>query len=99
MELTLEKALDIAIELWAWMAETGRRNKESWPGWKEYDEMEAHCPLCEYAGECELCPLGERHRHCHNTAYGDWVFADRKAERKKYAAQFLEQLKEVRNEM
>lgn len=47
-KLTKKKALEICIELWTWLAETGSEYKFDWPGWKEYGDIWAHCPCCEY---------------------------------------------------
>lgn len=46
MKLTKEKAIEISIELWEWLAETGMEKRE-WVGWMKYGEMEYECPLCE----------------------------------------------------
>ncbi|GAH13108.1 unnamed protein product, partial [marine sediment metagenome] len=66
MRLTKKKAIEIAIELWTWLAETGAKYKGDWVGWEEkYGEMEADCPFCEYSDrwgddECESCPYFQR---------------------------------------
>lgn len=49
MELTKEKAIDISIELWTWLAETGEAKKSAWPGWGKYNKIINNCPLCEYS--------------------------------------------------
>lgn len=62
MKLTKEKAVDIAIELWTWLAETGEESKHNWPGWEIYGGMYMDCPLCDYTsrysgGICMGCPI------------------------------------------
>ena len=50
MRLTQKLALKITLELWTWLAETGRK-KGRWPGWKEYGGIRAFyegCAFCEY---------------------------------------------------
>lgn len=94
MRLTKLKALDITIELWEWMAETGSDYKGDWPGWEKYGTMGNDCALCEYTeGNCPDCPINS----CYvDFFYGEWDDALTKADRKKYAGLFLEQLKEIR---
>lgn len=100
MKLTKKKALDITIELWEWMAETGSDYKGDWHGWEKYWVMANNCALCEcYAiqrsedGGCGECPI----QNCEDDfAYGKWDGAKTKPTRKKYAGLFLEQLKEIR---
>ena len=53
------------IELWTWLAETGERDKENWPGWKlnggVYSGKKCHCFACDCAVwvdiRCNLCPV------------------------------------------
>lgn len=108
MRLTKKEALRIAIELWEWLAETGKY-KHKWPGWKRYGDMYADCPLCEYSSRhqvsgmafCDHCPIvttgyaGD----CFQAAYGEWNRASSPVERRKYAAQFLAQLKEIQERL
>ena len=67
MRLTAKKAVELSIELWTWLAETGKE-KPSWKGWKYNGGQylaQADCFLCEYAGRrackqaidnyCALC--------------------------------------------
>ena len=110
MRLTKKKAIEIAIELWTWLAETGSISKLLWPGWEKYGEMGLACPLCEYdarkaakseLGACNYCPYCEVFGECMTdefvdaTPYDMWVCATATPERKKYASQFLEQLKQL----
>ena len=97
MDLTKKKALELTIELWEWLAETGGVKRE-WSGWKEYgDDIRGDCFLCEYTkGDCSLCPLTQfGGDSCCDTYYSDWESDMTKTGRKKYAKLFLKQLKEV----
>ncbi|KKL55401.1 hypothetical protein LCGC14_2255790 [marine sediment metagenome] len=98
MKLTKKKAIDISIELWAWLAETGKK-KPNWTGWEKYGEMKNRCPLCEYANkDCVNCSYYKRFEHCMERAgiYQRWLYAVKTSTRKKYASLFLEQLKELK---
>lgn len=53
-ELTEEKAIDISIELWTWLTETGSDDKLNWPDWGKYIKKDGRlfihgCPLCQFA--------------------------------------------------
>ena len=93
MRLTKKLMWKIAIELWEWMAKTGSQVKGQWPGWEKYGSIPFNCPFCEFYDDCSDCPI----YHCDKYAFGDWEDAETKEDRKKYAALFLEQLKEVRD--
>jgi len=63
MKLTRKKAIELSIELWTWLAETGKE-KHEWPKWRdnggEHDDVVFDCFLCKYAGrkqgdDCETC--------------------------------------------
>lgn len=106
MGLTKKKAISISLELWTWLAETGGL-KPYWPGWEKYGEMIAHCALCEYnfyrlsvkriGGDCPYCPYFEKFGHCSkDTPYFEWSVAHLEKDRKRYAGEFLAQLKELR---
>lgn len=101
MRLTKKRAIEISIELWEWLAETGNF-KGYWPGWKKYWRMYAHCPLCEYGHQrgtfgCESCPYYKKFSYCvfGKTPYIDWLSAVSIRERKKHAKLFLEQLRQL----
>ena len=104
MILTKKKAIEISIELWEWMAETGAEDKHMWEGWKKYGRMCAHCPLCEYVTRrdaafrnCLSCPLASYSlKNCYLSAFADWTEAKTEVDRKKYAKLFLEQLRELK---
>lgn len=100
MKLTKKKAIDVSIELWTWLAETGARDKLDWEGWDKYGEMESDCALCEYStqhnGEgCGNCPYYQQYGFCDNddAQYAKWAGSETARARKKYASQFLEQLR------
>ncbi len=99
MRLTRKRAIELSIELWEWLAETGKAKWE-WEGWKRYGETEADCFLCEYndrkkpqikGDSCHYCP----YHKCYTE--GDyfelWEYAKTPEGRKKYAKLFLEQLR------
>ena len=74
MRLTKKRAIELSIELWEWLAETGLK-KEAWSGWEKYggldkfsecDKVYNLCFLCEYAemeleeeDECRRCPYSK----------------------------------------
>lgn len=101
MRLTLKNAIKWTKELWAWLAETGKR-KEDWPEWEKYGEMAADCFLCEYANRhghgCSVCPYDRRFGYCSNegTYFNLWDNSVTAEDRKKYAALFLKQLEELK---
>jgi len=53
--LTRKKAIELCIELWEWLAKTGKR-KEDWPDWEKYEKYfrtfifsaSNDCWFCEY---------------------------------------------------
>ena len=105
MRLTRKKAIQLSIELWKFLADTGLE-KEDWPEF-EYDENDdefiyqgkniaSGCFLCELTLEddCENCPYYEKFGHCNEdgTYYNLWESSTTKRKRKKYASQFLAQL-------
>lgn len=102
MRLTKKKAIEISIELWTYLAETGN-DKWEWPGWEEYGEMDNDCALCEYTtrkrDDCDSCSYYEKFGYCNleDMPYRMWTWAESMRERKKYATQFLNQLREVKD--
>ena len=104
--LTRETAIEISIELWTWLAETGER-KDNWPGWKTYGYMVCNCALCEYdviqppirgGGNCPYCPYDKVHGICDREGkpYRKWLTSIDPKSRKQHAQEFLEQLKELK---
>ena len=108
-KLTRKKAIELCIELWEWLAKTGKK-KEEWPKWNEFDSSISNdCWFCEYdwqqlnrygaiqrIAECFYCPLKKQVGHCATkTYYKNWDKAKTSKTRKKYAALFLEQIKSI----
>ena len=109
--LTKKKAIEISIELWTWLAETGVDDKGEWEGWEKYGDMDNTCALCEYSnrlrllgeGSCEpeacgKCPYYQAFGFCweRRANFDEWRNEKLLEERKKYATLFLEQLKELK---
>ena len=107
-----KEAIDIAIELWEWMAETGAEDKHEWPSWGRHGgAMYLSCPLCEYSyrsiygtphipGLCEPCPYYKRFGRCYkpNSPFYHWRSCVGEAGQKRNAKKFLEQLYVLRKE-
>jgi hypothetical protein len=116
MKLTAKKAVELSIELWEWLAETGK-DKGDWPRWGinggEYSEMVFDCPLCELFNQkkCKGCPYFDKYGRCtptfvhyetnkqRKTIFQKWCDACIEKTKKKYAKQFVEQLKEILKDM
>ena len=107
MKLIRKKSIEFSIELWEWLAETGRI-KKGWEGWvkyKDYGELKggwADCFLCEYDAEqggtrCTYCPYFEKFGSCcgDGNHFMAWESATTKEKRKEFAKLFLAQLKEL----
>lgn len=78
MKLTKKQAVDYSIELWAYLAKTGKK-KEDWPEWGRFgelnkdgdcEEVEHLCFLCEYGAhkinrdKCDVCPYATEFDVC-----------------------------------
>ncbi len=108
MRLTKRKAIEISIELWEWLAKTGKQKSE-WDGWNKYGHMWNSCALCEYRdqfkprgyGLCPTCPYYKMYGCCYTmgekpaTPYDKWEIAKTAEAHKKYAKLFLTQLREL----
>jgi len=111
MKLSRKKAIELCIELWEWLAKTGK-TKVKWPGWEKYDDViDSSCWFCHYnnhtvrgdrirtSGTCTKCPYLKKFGHCNTeeppTYYGKWDNAQTPHTRKKYAKLFLEQIKKL----
>ncbi len=109
MKLTRRQAIDKSIELWEWLAETGKEKKDyPWEG----KVPTVECYLCEFTHghreyvralieTCRKCPYVEQYsRACQalDTTYYKWLDATTPKAGKKYAALFLEELKALREE-
>lgn len=109
MRLTRKRAIDLSIELWEWLAETGKQ-KNDWPRWEDFGgfdnkgwiKIEFGCFLCEkYRDDnenCANCPYYKKYSWCFdsNTPFRNWEAIGHKKTRKKYARELLEQLKELK---
>lgn len=104
MKLTKKKAIGLSVELWEWLAETGK-GKWDWPRWEEFGVVESACFLCEYQEQrdpddidCIDCPYCKKFGQCDSgsTPYLLWAGATTMAKRKKYAKLLLEQLRELK---
>ena len=114
MRLTRKKAIEISIELWTWLAETGSEYKDDWVGWNKYGALDDDCALCAYQwqqskankrvyryDECPSCPYFKKYRYrCmgERSPYIGWdetSGGDKVEDRKLYALEFLEQLRQL----
>ncbi len=113
MKLTRKKAIELCIELWTWLAKTGR-DKPEWPDWEKYESISLYCWFCEYDNRqrerygkselCLYCPLArELGVKCEakveegKTLYDKWSEAKTPRTRKKYALLFLGQIQSLRS--
>ncbi len=88
MKLTKKKSIELCIELWSWLAETGE-GKEGWPRWKEYKDFHVElddacwCWFCLYNNrkqnrpqdfaECNFaCPYYRKYGFC--AEYGEGIY-------------------------
>jgi len=97
MRLTKEKAVELSIELWTWLAETGKMKYE-WPEWYKYPDIACHCFLCEYADRrngCSSCPYSQKFGGCNSGHFSKWTLSRTTRTSRKYARLFLEQLKQL----
>ena len=98
--MTLKEAVEKSIELWEWLAETGK-DKDEWfemKGIYEDDRPDVGCYLCEVADE--FCAVGDMQcplKFCtfHDTPFNRWWASTTKTKptRRKYAQQVVDQLK------
>ena len=112
MRLSRKKAIKLCIELWTWLAKTGKKKVE-WPEWEKYKAynkpIDSHttydCWFCEYgyqrntmSDRCKSCPYNRKYGHCFNpeSYYDLWEEAKTPLIRKKYAKLFLEQIKKCK---
>lgn len=108
MKLSRKKAIKLCIELWTWLAKTGKL-KEDWPEWEKYGDIAENCWFCEYDSQqqnyksnfnlagCRYCPLIKKlGLHCRDTYYRKWYSAKTPKTRKKYAKLFLKQIKKCK---
>lgn len=103
--LTRKRAIELSIELWTWLAEMGKE-KIDWPGWErnggQVREVVDMCFLCDYSQGCNMCPYQTKYGY---TCCGDkspfkkWADSSSEKTKKKYARQFLKQLKALLKEV
>jgi hypothetical protein len=75
--LTLEQAKEGHRALWGWLAKTGGRDKQRWPGWAGYSgPAKNHCFACAM-GSCLACPVEWPGGGCSgdNGLYSRWAQA------------------------
>jgi len=107
MKLSRKKAIQLCIELWTWLAKTGKQKVE-WPGWERFDEtISSSCWFCHYSEQqeerydnddsCRYCPLTKAGSHCMNKGsfYKMWAESKTPKTCKKYAKLFLKQIKTI----
>lgn len=107
MKLSRKKAIELCIELWTWLAKTGKK-KEDWPKWEEYGyDIYGDCWFCEYdeqqigrfhGDNCSYCPLVRKLRMTcsdDDCFYTKYRISRTPKTRKKYAKLFLEQIKQT----
>lgn len=100
MRLTKKRAIQLTIELWEWLAETGLW-KGDWDGWKKYGHARGGCFLCEYGlrqrgrSLCAFCPYCQKFGYCRMGVYEKWLSAHTIRTYKKYALKVLEELRQL----
>ena len=105
MRLTRKKAIELCIEMWEWLTETGKK-KDDYPFSEKQLKYssdyypESRCWFCEYCLQhkddgCKGCPLGGNKCECQYMAYNKWNYAKTPRTRKKYAGLFLGQIKSL----
>jgi len=110
MRLTRKKTIALCIELWEWLAKTGKQ-KHKWPEWEKYGHITADCWFCENNDqqeknekgeltgnrECQYCILpGTESQRCFSLGFKKWWISNTDEDRKKYAALFLAQIRKCR---
>ena len=102
MRLTKKKAIELSLEKWEDYVKTGENNAEGdWHERHGYPTMSADCALCEYgdrrkAPTCGYCPYHAKFGFCLDEVYLRWRHARTPEASKKYAKEFLAQLKELK---
>ncbi len=107
--MTKTEAIDRTIELWTWLAETGKEDKEDWNGWGwnggKYSNNINKCFLCDFAYDfdvdCPLCPYAKKFGRCDMTGkpFLKWCEVETPRTRKKYAKLFLAQVISLKEEL
>jgi hypothetical protein len=97
MKLTKKKAVKMFRAHWRWLAETGSRHKEFWPGHDfAEDGIDSTCFLCEYMdqvdGDCRDCPIewpgincADKNHEDEKGLFSKWWSAATRRTRREYA--------------
>ena len=97
--LTKRVTHELGLALWEELAETGKTKKEC-SHFKNYQYTVGCCSYCEYSNSherlsCKHCPIRNSWGGCGCTAYSEWDRSSSESKRKRYAKEFLEQLKQI----
>lgn len=111
--MDLATAIEMSIDLWEVMAETG-------DNYKPETNLSSDCPLCEYGGppnylDCQRCPVewidgvrpnplyaclhGINERVRSPTLYALWMIAESKEERQERSADIVAELRRILKEV
>ncbi|KKM94057.1 hypothetical protein LCGC14_1202170 [marine sediment metagenome] len=92
---TKTDALLHCFDLWLWMAVTGEKDKDEWPGWKRngwyLENCFADCPACEYMEnkkiDCNKCIISWPKTECDGAGglFRRWRWSETKKEKKQLA--------------
>ena len=77
MELTKEEAILLHRELWGWLVDNPTRNKNEWPRWGEFSQLDPkrnqYCFACMITyDDCEDCILKWPGSTCSHLTENDW---------------------------
>jgi len=96
------EAIKLTINMWAFLAENGTREKEDHPEFEDiYQYMCGDCPLCseyyEDRGSCRECPLNLKGVTCFHEAskFDRWDLSDDSEVRGEIAQEIVDILKEA----
>ena len=106
-KLDLRTAIELALEQWSWIAETGSADEIEWPRWKSL-LINSLNPLCEYAArkakrygsfsQCNYCPYKVYfQKRCDDAGrpYHNW----RRSYEEYFANGFIKELAELRKQI
>ena len=109
--LTYKLAVYRCLDLWRWLAETGK-NKKDYPGWKRIYSPRSYCWACEYNylfhdNDCSKCILkklwnnNDNSESCLNieSPYCKWANTIIVKNRKIYAKTIADYCEELYNEI
>ncbi len=69
MRLSRKKSIELCILVWTWLAKTGKRKKEDWPGWLKYYKTLKSAETHVW-GFCWFCEYDERQKKKNDTTGG-----------------------------